>query len=79
MLKIYDYMIELKGKSGALFPVYDDLKMNGKATIPAAKKMFKKLSKITGLDVGELTFFNDNCTIKFWLEYDGEKVNRREW
>ena len=78
MLKKYSYYIELSGKSNGEFTT-DEIKYNSAATIPAAKKMFKKLSKITGLDVGELTFFNDNCSIKFWLEYDGEKVNRREW
>lgn len=78
MQKIYPFIIELNKRSDGKFTT-DDLKYNGKSTISGAKKIFKKLIKITGLDVGEITFFNENCTIKFWYEYNGEKYNKRTW
>ena len=75
---IYAFFIELNAKSNGEFTT-DEIKYVSKATIPEAKKILKKLVKISGLDVGEITFFNENCSIKYVYNYDGKLFKKETW
>ena len=77
-LKIYDVFITLDGKLNGEFTV-DSLKYETKLTISDAKKIYKKLVKLSGLDKGEITVFNRNCTVKCWYTFDGTKFLKKEW
>lgn len=76
--KIYDVIITLDGKlNGDYTP--DDIKYNTKLTISDSKKIYKKLIKLSGLDKGEITVFNKNCTVKCCYTFDGKKFLKKEW
>lgn len=59
------FFIELKGMD----PVFQNLKYEGVGTLATAKKIIKRLSKITGYENGDITTFNKNCTVKCWLVF----------
>lgn len=76
--KIYPVFITLDGKlNGDYTP--DSLKFETSLTISDAKKIYKKLIKLSGLDKGEITVFNNNCTVKCWYTFDGTKFLKKEW
>lgn len=75
---IYSFFIELNAKSNGEFTT-DSIKYDSKSTIPEAKKILKKLVKISGLDVGELTLFNEKCSIKCVYKYDGKFFKKETW
>lgn len=76
--KIYPVFIELNEKSNGEFTT-DSIKYDTKLTISDAKKIYKKLVKLSGLDKGEITVFNENCSIKCWYTFDGTKFLKKEW
>lgn len=76
--KIYPVFITLDGKLNGEFTT-DALKYETKLTISDAKKIYKKLIKLSGLDKGEITVFNDDCTVKCWYTFDGQKFLKKEW
>lgn len=39
---------------------------------------FKKFVKITGLDIGEIVTFNENCTVRCVYKFNGEKFLKEE-
>ncbi len=77
-LKIYPVFITLDGKSNGDFTL-DSLKFDTHLTISDAKKIYKKLIKLSGLDKGEITVFNDDCTVKCWYTFDGKQFLKKEW
>ena len=77
-MKEYSYMIQLDQKRGVEY-CHEDLKYYAhRGTISEAKSKFKKFVKITGLDIGELTIFNENCTVRCVYNFDGEKFLKTE-
>lgn len=77
-LKIYPVYITLDGKlNGNYSP--DSLKFDTFLTISDAKKIYKKLVKLSGLDKGEITVFNNDCTVKCWYTFDGTKFLKKEY
>ena len=76
--KIYPVFIELDGKLNGEYTA-DSLKYDTHLTISDAKKIYKKLIKLSGLDKGEITVFNKNCTVKCWYTFDGKKFLKKEW
>lgn len=76
--KIYPVIITLDEKSNGEFTT-DSLKYDTQLTISAAKKIYKKLIKLSGLDKGEMTVFNDDCSIKCWYTFDGTKFLKKEY
>ena len=77
-LKIYPVFITLDGKSNGDFTT-DTIKYDSNLTISDAKKIYKKLVKLSGLDKGEITVFNENCTVKCWYTFDGTKFLKKEY
>lgn len=77
-LKIYPVFITLDGKSNGKFTT-DRLKFETDLTISDAKKIYKKLIKLSGLDKGEITVFNENCTVKCCYTFDGTKFLKKEY
>ena len=75
---IYSFIIELNAKSNGEFTT-DSIKYDSKSTISEAKKILKKLVKLSGLDVGEVVFFNENCTIKYVYKYDGKLFKKETY
>lgn len=75
---IYPFILELNAKSNGEFTT-DSVKYDSKSTIQEAKKILKKLVKLSGLDVGEIVFFNDNCSIKYVYKYDGKLFKKETW
>ena len=76
--KIYPVTITLDEKSNGEFTT-DSLKYDTKLTISDSKKIYKKLIKLSGLDKGIITVFNDDCTVKCWYTFDGQKFLKKEW
>lgn len=76
--KIYMVFIELNEKSNGDFTT-DEIKYSANLTISDAKKIYKKLIKLSGLDKGEITVFNENCSVKCWYTFDGKKFLKKEW
>lgn len=76
-LKIYPVFITLDGKLNGKFTT-DVLKYETNLTISDAKKIYRKLQKLSGLDKGEITVFNDDCTVKCWYTFDGTKFLKKE-
>lgn len=77
-MKIYPVFIKLDGKSNGEFTT-DEIKFYTKLTISNAKKIYRRLIKLSGLDKGEITIFNDNCTVKCWYTFDGTKFLKTEY
>lgn len=74
----YSCMITLDEIAGQEY-TYDEIKYHiQKCTICEAKKRLKKLVKITGLNVGELTVFNKNCSIRYIYTYNVDKFVKTE-
>lgn len=78
IMKIYPVFITLDGKLNGDFTT-DEIKYNTKSTISDAKKIYRKLIKLSGLDKGEITVFNENCSIKCLYTFDGTKFLKKEW
>ena len=77
-MKEYSCMITLDKIAGQEY-THDDIKHYiRKCTICEAKKRLKKLVKITGLNVGELTVFNENCTVRYVYTYNVDKFVKTE-
>lgn len=76
--KIYDIYIILDGKLNG-DNTLDEIKYSAKLTISDAKKIYKKLVKISGLDKGKITVFNENCSVKCCYIFDGQKFLKNEW
>ena len=76
--KIYPVFITLEGKLNGEFTT-DSIKYDANLTISDAKKIYMKLVKLSGLDKGEITVFNENCTVKCWYTFDGKKFLKKEW
>ena len=76
--KIYPVFITIDGKLNGDFTT-DEIKFVTHLTISDAKKIYKKLVKLSGLDKGEITVFNENCSIKCWYTFDGTKFLKKEW
>ena len=75
---IYPFILELNAKSNGEFTT-DSIKYDSKSTISEGKKILKKLVKLSGLDVGEIVFFNENCTIKYIYKYDGNLFKKETY
>ena len=76
--KEYSYMITIDEKRGVEY-CHDEIKFyKRKGTIIEAKRMFKKFVKITGMDIGEITIFNDNCSVRYVYKFNGEKFLKEE-
>ena len=75
--KIYPVFITFNGKLNGVFTT-DILKYETNLTISDAKKIYMKLQKLSGLDKGEITVFNENCTVKCWYTFDGTKFLKNE-
>lgn len=72
-------MITLDGKRGAEYR-HDDIKFyKRKGTISEAKRIFKKFVKITGLDIGELVTFNENCSVRSVYKFNCEKFLKEDY
>lgn len=76
--KIYPVFITLDGKLNGDFTT-DTIKYDTNLTISDAKKIYKKLVKLSGLDKGEMTVFNEDCTVKCWYTFDGTKFLKKEY
>lgn len=77
-MKEYSYMITIDKKRGVEY-CHDDLKFyKRKGTISEAKSMFKKFVKITDMDIGEITIFNENCSVRYVYKFNGEKFLKEE-
>lgn len=77
-MKEYSYMIALDKKRGVEY-CHDEIKFyKRRGTISESKSMFKKFVKITGLDIGELVTFNENCTVRCVYKFNGEKFLKQE-
>lgn len=76
--KIYPVFITLDGKLNGEFTT-DEIKFFTKLTISSAKKIYMKLVKLSGLDEGEITVFNENCSVKCWYTFDGTKFLKKEY
>lgn len=77
-MKEYRYMITLDKKRGVVY-CHDYIKFyKCKGTISEAKRIFKKFVKITGLDIGEIVTFNENCTVRCVYKFNGEKFLKEE-
>lgn len=77
-MKEYSYMITIDQKRGVEY-CYDELKYyKSKGTISEAKSKFKKFVKITGMDIGEIVTFNENCTVRCVYKFNGEKFLKEE-
>lgn len=77
-MKEYSYMITIDQKRGVEY-CHDEIKFyKRRGTIIEAKGMFKKFVKITGLDVGEITIFNENCSVRCVYKFNGEKFLKEE-
>jgi hypothetical protein len=76
--KIYPVFITLDGKLNGEFTT-DSIKYDANLTISDAKKIYMRLVKLSALDKGEITVFNENCTIKCWYTFDGTKFLKKEW
>ena len=77
-MREYSYSITLNGKRGDDYCI-DEIKFYKKrGTISDAKKIFKKFVKITGLDMGELVTYNENCTVRCVYRFNGEKFLKEE-
>lgn len=77
-MKEYSYMITIDKKRGVEY-CHDDLKYyKHRGTISEAKSKFKKFVKITGLDIGEIVTFNENCTVRCVYKFNGEKFLKEE-
>ncbi len=77
-LKIYPVIITLDEKLNGDFTT-DSIKYDSHLTISDAKKIYKKLIKLSGLDKGEITVFNEDCTVKCWYTFDGKRFLKKEW
>ena len=72
-------MITIEGKRGVEY-CHDDIKFyKRKGTISEAKRIFKKFVKITGLDIGELVTFNENCSVRSVYKFNGEKFLKDDY
>lgn len=77
-MKEYSYMITLDQKRVVDY-CHEDLKYyKHRGTISEAKSKFKKFVKITGLDIGEIAIFNENCTVRCVYKFNGEKFLKEE-
>lgn len=76
---MYSYLITIDKKRGVEY-CHDDIKFyKRKGTISEAKCMFKKFVKITGLDIGEIAIFNENCSIRCVYKFNGEQFLKEEF
>ena len=67
------FFIKLEGEN----KIFQNLKYEGIGTLATAKKIIKRLSKVTGYEKGDITTFNENCTVKSWLVFrNGEFIKQ---
>jgi hypothetical protein len=71
-------MITIDQKRGVEY-CPDEIKFyKHRGTISEAKRIFKKFVKITGMDIGEIVTFNENCTVRCVYKFNGEKFLKEE-